>query len=226
MLVHAFRLPLLEGVVVEQQRLTIAAPVEVAIPSRLEVRQSAVFVEELAAAQVKDISLDDCGRILLPLPAPCAMPAAHCEDVVANRIARAGGVHDPAGEGVVHDVVLDEHPVACLVQVNAPGHRWFSHVRENVVDQIVAQHAARLRAEGVDASAIAQHTADHVVDVIVLGGVVVGPIALVAPVPADGHAGIVEAVNFVMGDSVLAALRQPDANTFRIHFSAIVNVVV
>ena len=65
----------------------------------------------------------------------------------------------------------------------------------------------------MDGVAVAAITATpNVVDVVVFDDVVVGGGGSVAPGPADGNAGVVEVADFVVGDRVVRALADPDAD--------------
>ena len=224
--VHSLRPPIRKVAVVEPQRLPIGAPEEVVVPFRAVVGPAAVGVEQISLRQIDDVPLENCGGFFLPAPSPNGLPGAQREDVVPDDVSVTSRVHDPAGQRVVDDVVLDQQRIAALIEVDAPSHGRTAHVREHVVNNVAPDHRADLRAQVVDAARVAEHAADHVMNVVVLDSVVAGAVGSVVPVPSDRHAGVVEAVNLVVRDFIVTALGQPDADCPRVDAAAVVDVVV
>ena len=133
--------------------------------------------------------------------------------------------HQAAAERVVDQVVLDQVVAARGVEVDAPAERRV-RVGPDVVEDVVADHAARRDAQAVDQARVAEHAVAEVVDVVELDHVVVRAVRGVVPVPADADAGVEQVVDVVVRDAVVAALGDPDADARRIDAAAVEDVVV
>ena len=80
--------------------------------------------------------------------------------------------------------------------------------------------------ERVDAAHVAEHAPAEVVDVVEGDRVALGQALGVAPAPADGDAGVVQVGDFVVGDRVVAAVADPDADGAREDAAAVADDVV
>lgn len=131
------------------------------------------------------------------------------EDVVADDVFLAVVLVVAAAFGVVDEVVFHEDAGAALVVVEAPS---AVGVGDDMMDVVAADDGAFGGAEGVDGTHVAEEAIADVVDVVVCDEVSFGLAVVVSPAPADGDAGVGEVADVVVGDAVVTAVADPDAD--------------
>ena len=165
--------------------------------------------KERAGVPVDDVVLEGEGEVFFHPRGLELLLLAEGEDVVADDVLPAVVLVEAAGLDAVDEVVLEEDVGAAFVGIEAPA---AVAVGVDVVEDVVDDLRAFRRAEGVDAAHVAEHAPADVVDVVEGDAVPLGQAFAVSPAPADGDARVVEVGDFVVGDGVVGAVSDPDAD--------------
>src|SRR5207249_3677455 len=123
----------------------------------------------------------------------------------------------------VDDVALKNNSAAPFIRVKAP-----AAVRErvDVVNEIIADHRAGLRAECVDRAHIAEPKLADIVQMIVLDQIGATGRLAITPRPADRDGGVIEIMNVIVHDAIGPALQNHYADGRRVDLAEVMQMIV
>ena len=151
---------------------------------------------------------------------PDLSSAAGNKNIVLKQVVTVPGTK--AVSGVVDNVVFDADVAGSLIEINSTA-QWPMPV--DVMDKIVPQHRTWRHSQHIDAASVIHH-AHEVVNVIVFDDVVLRSIRGAAPVPSDRDARIARVEDFVVNNSVTAAVSCPNRDRTQVDMPGVVNEVV
>src|SRR5438477_7719128 len=187
-----------------------------------------VLVGPIAAQQIAGIEVDDVvreneGDVRLGPGAHQLVLFAEREDVVAQNIFATVMLMKPGALAAINDVALQDNSAAAFVGVETP-----TAISEgvHVVNEVVANDGARLRAERVDRAHVAQPKLADVVQMVVLNQV--GPARRIAitPGPPHGDGGVIKVMNVIVRDAIGAALQNDNAHGWSVNPTQMMQMII
>ena len=168
--------------------------------------------QQAAGVPVDDVSLEGEGSMRFGPRDRDLTFFAEGEDVVADQILLAIMLVKPSIANVIDQVILKSDAGAAFVGIQPP-----SAVarRIDVVNHVVTDTGTFRRSERVHGPHVAEDPIADVVQVVPFDGIAFRSALGVTPSPADRDGGIEKVCDVAMGDGVVGAVSDPDADRAR-----------